>query len=189
MKRFFSKLFNKLSSGESDSKDQNFNQSVVPSEAKSISEILGDKIIDIKMFYESQGENGWLDTVLTYIVLEKNGVINFPFSGALDFDNVTIDTRAEKISERALPNIIGQTINDLYYEHDEDGEPAEDWFAFIELSNCFVIHENRMAPHGTGAANLFLYTKEQFEEKLESEEYNLRSLKQILSEKQDRRLT
>lgn len=43
----------------------------------------------------------------------------------------------------------------------------------IKLSNGYVIHENRMAPNGTGGANLFLYTHEQFDEMLNDKENNL----------------
>jgi len=138
-----------------------------------IHQLLGDKIIDIKMLQESQGENDWLDYVLTFIELHKNGIINFPFAGALDFGNVILDTKAEPISSKAHPIVVGQTIKELYYESDEEDQPRNDWFAFIELSNGYVIHENRMAPHGTGAANLFMYDSQQFLEMKKSEEYNL----------------
>ena len=40
-----------------------------------IEQLLGDKIIDIRMFYESQGKNDWLDYVLTFIKLEKKGIV------------------------------------------------------------------------------------------------------------------
>jgi hypothetical protein len=53
------------------------------------------------------------------------------------------------------------------------GQPRNDWFALIELSNGYIIHENRMAPNGTGAANLFMYDQQQFTEKKNSENYNL----------------
>jgi hypothetical protein len=148
---------------------------------KEISLLLGDKITDIKMFYEATGENGWLDSVLSYICLEKNGVIFFPSSGDDDFENVTLDTRALPINKKAQSLVIGQTIKELYYEFDEDDEPNTDWYAFIELKNGHVIHENRMAPNGTGAANLFLYSQEQFLEKRNSGDYNLKALTTILS--------
>lgn len=150
---------------------------------KSIAAILGDKITDIKMYYEPQGENDWLDTVLTYIFLENNGIINFPFSGDTEFINVAFDTRAKPINEKAIPNIIGQTIIDIYYTYDEAGEPDFEWVALIQLSNGFVINENRMAPHGTGAANLFLYTSEQFKKKFENGENDIRSVRQMVEDK------
>ena len=146
-----------------------------------IIQLIGDKIIDIKMFSESQGENDWVDYILTFITLEKNGVINFPFSGAIDFGNVILDERAKSISETGQAMIIGQTIKELYYEFDEENTPRNDWFAYIELDNGYVIHENRMAPYGTGGANLFLYTQEQFLKIKNDEENNLLPLSKIIT--------
>jgi len=153
-----------------------------PNEIKDISLLLEDKIIDIKMLYEASGDNGWLDTVLTFITLEKNSVINFPISGDLVFSNVTLDLKANAINKKAQDLIIDQTIEEIYYEFDENNEPNTDWFAFVKLSNGFVIHENRMAPNGTGAAGLFLYSPEQFLEKRNSQDYNLIALSKILSQ-------
>ncbi len=112
-----------------------------------------------------------LDYILTFILLENSGTINFPFSGAKDFGTVTLDKRAKPISEKGHSLIVGQRIKELYYESDEENKPRDDWFAYIELDNGYVIHENRMAPNGTGAANLFLYSQEQFI-KLKNEEDN-----------------
>lgn len=141
-----------------------------------IHQLIGDTITDIKMYYEPQGENGWLDTVLTYITLKNNRITTFPFSGDLNFENVTLDTKAESISAKAHALIVGQTIKEVWYDLDENDELATDRMAFIELSNGFVIHENRMAPHGTGAANLFMYDAKQFLEKRTSKDHNLISL-------------
>jgi hypothetical protein len=152
-------------------------------ESKSILKLIGDKIVDVKMFSESQGEDDWLDYVLTFLILEKNGVINFPFSGATDFGNVELDLRANPISDKGQILVIGQTIEELYYECDGEDRPRNDWFAYIELSNGYVIHENRMAPNGTGGANLFLYTKEQFAEKLSDEDVNLIPVTKMISPK------
>lgn len=134
------------------------------------------------MFSESLGENDWLDYVLTFIKLEKNGIINFPFSGAIDFGNVELDQRAQPISQDGYDLVIGQTIEELYYESDEENQPMQDWFAFIELSNGYVLHENRMAPHGTGAADLFFYTPEQFFEMRNDKEHNLIPLTKIVAD-------
>jgi hypothetical protein len=146
-----------------------------------ILQLIGDKIVGIKMFSESQGENDWLDYILTFITLEKNGIINFPFSGAVNFGNVELDERAKPISDNENTFIIGQTIKELYYESDEEGVPRNDWLAYIELDNGYVIHENRMAPYGTGGANLFLYTQDQFENMKKDEENNLLPLTKIIS--------
>src|SRR5688500_7594107 len=150
-------------------------------DSQNILQLIGDKIIDIKMFSESQGENDWLDYVLTFITLEKNGVINFPFSGAINFGNVEIDQRAKPISDKGNALVVGQTIKELYYESDEENQPRNDWFAYIELNNGYVIHENRMAPNGTGAANLFMYTQEQFLEMRNDGENNLIPLNKIMT--------
>ncbi|MFT4017781.1 MAG: hypothetical protein QM668_12525 [Agriterribacter sp.] len=139
--------------------------------SRNIRQLIGARIIDVKIFSESRGENDWLDYILTFITLENCGTINFPFSGATDFGTVVLDDRAEPISERGYNLIVGQKIKELYYESDEENQPRNDWFAYIELDNGYVIHENRMAPNGTGAANLFLYTQEQFIE-LKNEEVN-----------------
>lgn len=139
--------------------------------SRNIRQLIGARIIDVKIFSESRGENDWLDYILTFITLENCGTINFPFSGATDFGTVVLDDRAEPISERGYNLIVGQKIKELYYESDEENQPRNDWFAYIELDNGYVIHENRMAPKGTGAANLFLYTQEQFIE-LKNEEVN-----------------
>jgi len=147
-----------------------------------IQHLIGETITDIKMHYQSQGENDWLDTVLTYIRLKDIGVITFPFSGDLDFENITLDLRTEPISSKASSLIIGQKIKELWYERDDDDEVNTDWMAFIELSNGIVIHENRMAPHGTGAANLFMYEAEQFLKKRNSKEHNLISLTAYLNQ-------
>ncbi|MBN8789954.1 MAG: hypothetical protein J0I84_22965 [Terrimonas sp.] len=139
--------------------------------SRNIRQLIGARIIDVKIFSESRGENDWLDYILTFITLENCGTINFPFSGATDFGTVVLDDRAEPISERGYNLIVRQKIKELYYESDEENQPRNDWFAYIELDNGYVIHENRMAPNGTGAANLFLYTQEQFIE-LKNEEVN-----------------
>jgi hypothetical protein len=149
-------------------------------ESKDIQALLGDRIVDIKMFSDSRGENDWLDYVLTFIKLEKNGIVNLPFSGAMDFGNVELDERAQSISKEAYEIVIGQTIKELYYESDEENQPRQDWVAFIELSNGFVLHENRMAPNGTGAANLSLYTQDQFLAMKNDIEYNLIPLTKIV---------
>jgi hypothetical protein len=100
----------------------------------------------------------------------------------LDFENVKLDTKAEAISAKAYPLIVGQTIKELWYERDEDDEVANDLIAFIELSNGIVIHENRMAPYGTGAANLFMYDSKQFMEKRNSSNYNFITLTAYLNQ-------
>jgi hypothetical protein len=147
----------------------------------SIRHLIGDRIIDIKMFSESQGENVWLDYILTFITLESSGTINFPFSGATDFGTVVLDNRAKPISEMGHSLIVGQRIKELYYESDEEDQPSNDWFAYIELENGYVIHENRMAPNGTGGANLFLYTQDQFMKLKNEEDNNLIALTKFLA--------
>jgi len=180
MKFSLSRIINSFLSNDKGKNDQYIPPSASKFELKNISLILGDKIVDIKMYYEPQGENDWLDSVITYITLERNGVINFPFSGDLHFVSTTLDKRAKSINEEAIPNIIGQTISDLYYNINDNRDPDSESLAFIQLSNNYVLYENRMAPHGTGAANLFLYTHDQFKEEFGDLECNLQSLKEIL---------
>jgi hypothetical protein len=136
-------------------------QQLIPSQAQSIFCLPGDKIIDVKMFFEVRGINGWLDHVVNYLMLEKNGIINFPAAGNLSFRNVTVNAKLHPISDEGQVLIIGQTIREIYYHPDQE-ETSMHSSAFIELSNGHVIYEHRIAPRRTGAANLYVYTREEF---------------------------
>lgn len=127
----------------------------------SIARLPGDRIIDVKMYYEVRGINGWLDYVVNYLMLEKNGIINFPTVGDLTFRNATVTTKLYPISKQGQSLIIGQTIREIYFHFDK-GIAIPGSSAFIELSNGRVIYEHRMAPHRTGAANLYVYTSKEF---------------------------
>lgn len=144
--------------------------------------LLGDTITAVTIFHEDHGENGWLDYSISYLTLQKNGIIHFPSppAGSMEIENVVPDARARDISQKIKPYIIGQPIAELYYKFHEADDPDWDEVAFIELGNGYVIHERRMAPKGTGAANLFLYSREQFQEKKNSADYQLVALTSIL---------
>jgi len=138
---------------------------------KDLGLLIGDTITDIRHYYEPHSINGWLDCSTTYIALEKNGLVSFPISGDDTFLNVAMDPRAEEILPRFMPLIIGRKIVNIHYYFDEEGLPDESHLSFFELDNGYYVTENTVAPHGTGQANLFTYSTEEFREIVKKSSY------------------
>ena len=137
---------------------------------KSLALLIGDTIVGIKHYYEARSLNGWLDCSTTYITLQRNGTVSFPISGDDTFINVTADPRAEDILRKFRQQVLGRKITDIYYYYDEEGNPDDSRLSFFELDNGCYITENRMAPYGTGHANLFTYSSAEFAEVVKRED-------------------
>lgn len=138
---------------------------------KDLKLLIGDTITDISHYYEPHSINGWLDCSTTYIRLEKNGLVSFPISGDDTFLNVALDTRAEDILPKFRPLIVGHKIVNIHYYFDDEGLPDESHLSFFELDNGYYITESSMAPHGTGQANLFTYSAQEFKDIVKNSPY------------------
>jgi hypothetical protein len=64
----------------------------------------------------------------------------------------------------------------VHFEYYED-EPDINYNAYIEFDNNYVLTETGMAPHGTGGANLFYYSPEDFRARKIDPDYDIRSIK------------
>jgi hypothetical protein len=95
-------------------------------EEKDINWLIGDKIIEIKTLLEYRSVNGWLDTSIAFIELEKNGLICFPYSGDENFENVIIENNALPIIDKFQKIIYNKKIVDIYYELEDENEEFED---------------------------------------------------------------
>lgn len=142
-------------------------------DAKALSLLLGDTLVDIRNYYASESHNGWLDCSSTYMTLARNGVVSFPISGDDVFYNVPVDTKAQTLSDMFRERILGQKIQNIYYYYNEDGEAEDGHLSFIELENGYVMTENIDGMDQTGNINLFLYTREEFRELVKKSPYEI----------------
>jgi len=148
------------------------------SEKKNINLIIGDNIIEIKTLLEYRSVNDWLDTSIAFIKLEKNGIICFPYSGDEIFENVIIDNKALPIIDKFQKIINNQKIIDIYYELNEENEEFDDMkYGYFILENEYILEENRMAPSGTGGANMFCKTLKEFEKEMIKNKTKIYSVK------------
>lgn len=145
---------------------------------KDINILLGDTILEIKMHYGQDGINNWLDTSISFIRLEKNGIICFPFSGDQYFDNSIIEKGSKSIMNKWKNIIYNTKIEDIYYILDEEKFTFDDTqTAYIVLENGYILEENRMSPSGIGGADLFCKTLEEFKRGIADSKIKIYSVK------------
>ncbi|KRD11038.1 hypothetical protein ASE21_04775 [Flavobacterium sp. Root901] len=144
---------------------------------RDISLLLGDKILDVKILYGQEGINNWLDTSLTFIRLEQNGIICFPFSGDKDFENSGIEKNSKAISDKWKAIIYNSKIVDIFYILDEAMNFDDTQSAYIVLDNGYVLDENRMSPSGLNGADLFCRTTDEFEKEITDNGIKIYSVK------------
>jgi len=147
-------------------------------EKKNINLLIGDTILEIKTLLEYRSVNDWLDTSIAFIKLELNGIICFPYSGDEDFKNEIIATKALPILDKFQKIIYNQKILDIYYPLNEENEFDDMKFGYIVLENGYVLEENRMAPSGTGSANMFCKTLSDFEQEIIETDTKIYSVKE-----------
>lgn len=145
---------------------------------KDINLLLGDKIIDVKIHYGKEGINNWLDTCITFIKLERNGIICFPFSGDEYFENSVMEKKSKSITDKWKSKIYNSKVEDIYYLLDKEELTFDDeQIAYIALDNGFILEENRMSPSGIGGADLFCKTIEEFKKEIADNRIKIYSVK------------
>lgn len=145
---------------------------------RDINLLLGDKILDVKIYYGKEGINNWLDTCITFIKLDQNGIICFPFSGDEHYENSVIEKNSKSITDKWKPIIYNTKIADIYYFLDEDELTFDNTqVAYIVLDNGFILEENRMSPSGIGGADLFCRTIEEFKKEITVNRIKIYSVK------------
>lgn len=158
---------------------QNSDMLSIDGNPKDINLLIGDKILEIKIHQDHAGTNDWLDTITTFIRLEKNGYICFPFSGDKYFENVSPNKEAVSILEKYQKIIYNTTIEDIYYFiTPEEQEFDDSQMSCIVLNNGYILEENRMSPKGLANANMFCKTMDEFKNELVHSTLEIYSVKE-----------
>lgn len=144
-----------------------------------IEDLIGAKVTNVLQDFTFNKIGGWLDFSASFIEINNKYFIRIPYSGAEKTEIYEIPKSAKKIDEDILNSLVNQKISNIYFEFYEN-EPDSSQNAYIELDNKYVITETGMAPHGTGGANFFLYTPEEFKELISDPVSDIRSFKSIL---------
>ena len=126
-----------------------------------ISEIIGKTITDIR--YKLEYNVGDLDYFESYITLNSKITINFPFNDGAHI--VKPKGKIKKLDKELQKLLIGFTIIDILIPYFND-KVDESEKPFLQLNNSMFIKEINTAPHGTGAADLWIYNINEFKNKL-----------------------
>ena len=144
-----------------------------------LSDILGKTIIDIEQEFSSNKIDNWMDYSMTFITLNDNLIITFPVAGNSYTSIVKKSKKSKRIDKKFTENIIGQKINDFYCYFFEN-IPDSSQPSYLVLSNGYVISGESIGIHGTGMADLFLYSKEEFEQIVNDKETDFRSFQNLI---------
>ena len=139
-------------------------------------QLIGKTVTNIKQDFGFNKIDGWLDYSKSFYEIDGSFLISFSYSGSWTASITKPSKKAKKIRNEFSKMIVGQQIANIYFEFFENkpdyGEPI-----YIELSNGLVLWESIMATHGTGGANLNMYTSEIFMERVNDPEVDIRSIK------------
>jgi len=145
-------------------------------------DVIGQSIDEIWARFGSIGENNWLDTADTWLVLSNGYIIRVPYCCYSNWYTDTIAYGAKCIERKSntdkqpnlfrfarlfhRPNpkkqqIVGSRIVAIYSQA-SDEIPEES--ALLQLDDGRVITEILVAPHGTGAAGLHILNADEFTE-------------------------
>ena len=147
-----------------------------------ISDLIGMTITNIRYKYKFNGIFGWLDSHETYITWNSKININFPISGNKNVEIIKFRGITKKISKDYQKILIGFKIIDIiepYYNNEIDNSEM----SFLQLSNNLFITEKIIAPHGTGAAGLYIYNLDEFKNMLNDWKSDNSDLKSITGNK------
>lgn len=139
-----------------------------------LSDIIGSTITDIKQEFSFNKIDNWMDYSRTFITLNDDLVITLPVAGSSSTSIVRTSSKSKKIGKQYATRIISQQINDFYFYYFENN-PDSSQPSYLLLSNGFAISEDSIGIHGTGNADLHLYSKEEFEQILDDKEADIRS--------------
>lgn len=143
-----------------------------------------------------KGIDGWLDGGRTYFTLESGLSFVIPGSGSRNFEAVEVPNGADDLSKRSglavvgdhikelgrrlglsrpassetKPTLVGHHIVEVFrrlYRGDDSGESC-----VLQRSNDVFVTETIVAPHGTGAVCLYVYSRTEWEQ-LAGEEWEL----------------
>ncbi len=132
-------------------------------------EIVGRTVACVKQQFKLNGVEGWLDTAATYFRLDSGLSFCLPpaFSTRVELSRMPFFAKKLHLKE-CQPEVVGRAVTELWRPL-FDGEPS-DGSAFLELDSGAYVTEQIMAPHGTGAAGLYVYSKDDLAQVLEDGE-------------------
>jgi hypothetical protein len=126
-----------------------------------LSEIIGQKIIDLQFKCDNIDGIEFLDT---FITLENGQIITMPSQDSDEVCLVNLPLNVTRISKYVCEKVVGFRIKNFYSILEKEGN-IKDNSSFIELENNFYIQERKVFFAGAGVANLFLYSEKEFKEK------------------------
>jgi hypothetical protein len=131
----------------------------IPNGFMNVAEIIGKTITDIRFKWESH--EGDLDNFESCITLNSKYTIEFPLSGAKQVVIVKFKGIAKRLSKDIQKLLIGSMIINIIEPYHKN-EPDFSEKPFLQLSNNMFITETNIAPHGTGAARMYIYDIHEF---------------------------
>jgi hypothetical protein len=146
-------------------------------------ETIGIKILDIRNEFYFNKIGGWMDYSQTFITLDNGLIICLPVTGSSHISVVKQSSEAKRIDEKFASKIIGEKIQDIFYEFFEN-EPDSSQPSYLVLGNGYALSEESIGMHGTGSANLILYTKEEFTQIIHDPEADRRSIFKIFNKEE-----
>jgi hypothetical protein len=119
------------------------------------SDVVGSRIARVRSHLHFNAIDGWLDEGRVFFTLESGASFELPASSAEALQTVEVPLAARDASQ--WERLIGQTIVEVLrqlYRGETDSDSA-----VLQLgADCFVT-ETVVAPHGTGAVGLHVYTR------------------------------
>ncbi len=183
MRNFFRKIFSRKRKNNSPSDNPEFTGDLsylndIPKldiiGSIDLSDIIGSTITDIKQEFSFNKIDNWMDYSRTFITLNDDLVITFPVTGSPSTSIVRTSKQSKNLHKQYTTRIIGQQINDFYFYYFEN-YPDSNQPSYMLLSNGFAMSEESIGIHGTGNADLHLYSEEQFQQIIHDKEADIRS--------------
>jgi hypothetical protein len=126
-----------------------------------LSELIGQKIIDLQFKCDNIEGIEFLDT---FITLENGQIITLPSQDSDEASVVNLPLNVSRISKYVCERVLGYRIKNFYSVREKKGN-IKDFSSFIELENNFYLQERRVFFAGAGVVDLFLYSEKEFKEK------------------------
>lgn len=141
-------------------------------------ELIGKTITNVRQDFAFNKIGGWMDYSSSFFTIDNRFDIHFLYSGTWTASIVNTPANAKQPPKEFIDKIVGHKIAAIYFDFYEN-EPDSGQPNYIELDNSFVLSESNIAPHGTGAADLIIYTPEEFKEMIDDPERDIRSIQLI----------
>jgi hypothetical protein len=126
-----------------------------------LSELIGQKIIDLQFKCDNIEGIEFLDT---FITLENGQIITLPSQDSDETSVVNLPLNVSRISKYVYERVVGYKIKNFYSVREIKGN-IKDFSSFIELENNFYLQERKVFFGGAGVVDLFLYSEKEFKEK------------------------